>query len=362
MERPEFETILMSQMQNDQVKNYFNRIDNKHRAHVLINYATFFIPMVKSYTKNQLDAVSELSKEYPSFKNSTKVSFGKVLTKNATRYECWDLWKSQKVSAEIEKMVELVKVFEKEFGIKTCFSKIIDIRDIAQLSEYWNDISDSVHAYFTSMFPVNQKYKEALQTMLTDTKTPSRSSYRHLLRTARGVRQEGDFYLFIRNLYMIHGYDYEPLWMAMKQFFEFTGDQREEYINIHFADSNSSLAQVFKTVLPTFVADLDVSVLKPNDQWTEEQTKGIYDIVRFTFWTRYELENDPYQQTIEMVERVLEENVSYKDCEQFWNFMKDDDFAKEVRKLIGYLDDNFGKMSCETKPPLPSPEEMNWPV
>ncbi|EGT50873.1 hypothetical protein CAEBREN_09632 [Caenorhabditis brenneri] len=353
MEHPDFETSLMSQMENKQVKNYFTRIDKTYRAHVLFNYTSFFIPIVKSYTKSQLNGVSELFKEYPSFKNSNKVSFGNVLTRNATRYECWDLWKSQKVSTEIEKMVKLVKVFEKEFGIKTCFSKVIDIRDIAQLSEFWNDISDSKQDYLTSMVPVNETFVEILQTILTDTKTPSRSSYRHILKTVRGVMKDHTepFKDFIRDIWMIHGSDYEPFWTAMKQFFEYSEDQRKEYIDLHFADSNSSLAQFLKMVHPTFVDDLDVSVLKPYDQWDWKQMRGIYDVVWEIYWMQDELANEENQPTIEMVERVLEENVSYKECEDAWNFMKDDDFAKKMRKVIGYLDDSFGKMSCETEPP-----------
>ncbi|CAL2027867.1 unnamed protein product [Caenorhabditis brenneri] len=342
----------MSQLENDRVKNYFTRINKKNRAHVLINYTSFFIPIVKSYTKTQLDVVSEFFKEYTSFKNSNKVSFGNVLTRNATRYKCWDMWKSQKVSTEIEKMLKLVKVFEKEFGIKTCFSKVIDIRDIALLSEFCNGISDSNQALLTSMAPVNETFKKILQAIHTDTKTPSRSSYRHILKTVRGVMKDHTepFKDFIRDIWMIHGSDYEPLWMAMKQFFEYSEDQRKEYIDLHFADSNSSLAQFLKMVHPTFVDDLDVSVLKPYDQWDWKQMRGIYDVVWEIYWMQDELANEKNKQAIEMVERVLEDNVSYKECEDAWNFMIDDDFARKIRKAIGYLDDSFGKMSCETKP------------
>ncbi|EGT50789.1 hypothetical protein CAEBREN_04380 [Caenorhabditis brenneri] len=364
MEHPDLESSLMSQLKNEQVKNYFTRIDKKYRAHVLLNYATFFIPMVKSYTKSQLDAISKFFKEYPSFKNSNKVSFGNVLTTNATRYECWDLWKSQKVSNEIEKMVKLVKMFEKEFGIKTCFSKVIDIRDIAQLSEFWNRISDFKQDYLTSMVPVNEIFKDTLQVMLTDTKNPSRSSYRHFLKTVRGsVNTRMDsLYQFISRVFVLHSSNYEPLWIAINQFFEYSEDQRKEYIDLHFADSNSSLAQFFKTILPTSADDYDVSLLKPYDQWNDEQMEGIYHIVFEIYWKQYELGDEKSQRTLEMVERVLEDNVSYKECEDAWNFKKDDDFAKKLRKVIGYLDDNFGKMSCETMPPLPSPGKVNLPV
>ncbi|CAL2027862.1 unnamed protein product [Caenorhabditis brenneri] len=360
MEHPDFETILMSQLEKEQVKNYFTRIDKKHRAHVLINYATFFIPMVKSYTKSQLDAVSELLKEYTSLKNSNKVSFGKVLTKNTTRYACWDLWKSQEVSTEIEKMVKLVKVFEKEFGIKTCFSKIIDIRDIAQLSEYWDRYYAHGLDELTALLSVNQTFKDTLQAILTDTKTPSRSSYRHILKTVRGVIKDHSkpFKDFFHDIWMIHGSDYEPLWMAMKQFFEYSEDQRKNYNDLHFADSNSSLAQFFKAIQPSSADDYDVSLLKPYDQWNTKQMDGIYNVVRETWFMEYKLTDKKNQRILETVESVLEENVSYKECEFAWNFMKDDEFAKKIRKVIGYLDDTFGKMSCETEPPVVFPDDL----
>ncbi|EGT50782.1 hypothetical protein CAEBREN_21205 [Caenorhabditis brenneri] len=342
MEHLDFETILMSQLENDRVKNYFTRINKKNRAHVLINYTSFFIPMVKSYTKKQLDAVSELLKEYTLFKNITKVSFGKVLTSNTTRYECWDLWKSQLVSTEMEKMVELVNMFKKEFDIETCFSKVIDIRDIAQLSEYWEEYNTYRHDKLTALLSVNQTFRDTLQVMLTDTKTPSRSSYRHILKTVRGVMKDHSepFYRgFIQHLRYIHGYDYEPLWMAMKQFFEYSEEQRKDYINLHFADKNSSLAQFLKAIRSSTVDDLDALVLKPYDQWNTKQMDGIYHVVRDTWFMEYKLADKKNQQTIETVERVLEENVSYKECEDSWNFMKDDEFAKNLRKNL--LDSKF---------------------
>ncbi|EGT38842.1 hypothetical protein CAEBREN_22148 [Caenorhabditis brenneri] len=365
MENPDFETSLMSHLKNEQVKNYFNRIDRKHRAHFLFNYTSFFIPMVKNYTKIQLDLVSDFLKEYTSFKNSTKVSFGNVLTLNATRYECWDMWKSQLVSSEMETMVKLVKLFEEEFSIRTCLWEVFDIRDINRLSKYW-----SGHPYFESggllaVLLLSHKHKETLQTILTETKTPSRSSYRRILKVIELISGTEEFSNFLDKVFLHTHRNFEPLWMMMKQFFEYSEDQQKNYIDIHFADSNSSLGQFFKTIVPTFVDDFDVTFLKTWEQWTFDQRLSLYLLAYKSNWGKANLPENKTQQTIEMVERVLDEKISYKDCKDSWEFKKDDFSARVVRELIGILDDAFGKMSCEPNPPFVNqspPWEVDSPV
>ncbi|EGT51917.1 hypothetical protein CAEBREN_04036 [Caenorhabditis brenneri] len=361
MEHPDFETRLMNQLKNDRVKNYFNRIDKKNRADALVNYTSLFVPMVKSYKQSRLDLFSKFLKEYTSFKNSTKISFGNILTKNATRYECWDMWKSQLVSSDMERMVKLVHEFLEGFGIVTCLWKINDIRDIARLSKFLNRHIES--GDLLAMLSVNQTYKEALQVILTETKTPSRSSYRRILKVLKPISDTEDFYDFLTAVDLHRGPTYEQLWMAMKQFFEYSEDQQKNYIETNFGDSNSSLAQFFKTIQPSSVDDLDVTLMKTWEQWTTHQMFGLIDLAwKSHVMKRFYPENEKNKQTIEMVERVLDENVSYKDCEHFWDIGKDDDRARLLKELIVILDDTFGKMSCETKPPLPSPDNMHLPL
>ncbi|CAL2027863.1 unnamed protein product [Caenorhabditis brenneri] len=313
-EHPEYQSSLINQLEGKgPVLEYFAFLGagSSARLNALDSYQSF-IDAVKNTTDQQQKAFSTFLKEYISMDQSSKTTFEEVMTTDMTREKCWYTWRNQSISQKAIEMVKLVNLLDEEFGVKTCLANVIELKNTVKLSKYWNQnpALENLPTFLKILFPVDQKFKEILQTMLTDTKDLTRVSIQHLLKTLRlFVHDNLKFVEIFETIQTLHGINLEPVWMMMKQFLEFSDDNKNNYIKINFEGASlKSLGDFFKTIqkVPNVAKEFEETFLRPNEQWNKEQIGKLLELLEVLEESKYPDE----------VDHAFDENVSEEECDK----------------------------------------------
>ncbi|CAL2027861.1 unnamed protein product [Caenorhabditis brenneri] len=339
---PEYQSNLIDRLEGTgPVLDYFTILSFQNRYDALEFYPGIFMEIVSNSTDQQLKSFTNFLRQYTSLEKSTKEKFEGVMTKFVEEEECSKIWRSQLVSKEMERMVELVSMLYEEFGIETCMDNIVDIRNIPQLNKQWNHIPELPR--LTTLLSSNQSNIDALKTMLTDTKTPSKKSYVHLLTTIRSfLKEHPEFVEFMEDVQSVYGIDWEPVKKMVDPFLKYSQEQRELYIKLNFAQSNSSLKQ-FLNEISTENIQMMTTLKK---QWTKKQMDGILGFVRGLHEVNKLIRKRIDELLAQNAERLFAEGVTDIQCASFWN----DGLlglAEPMHRAILSLEDAFGKMSCD---------------